>query len=318
MENETLKSLSNASEFFIMTPMVKRLQDTLKQWTWCGLTGGVIVGDSRNGKSKAVKNQSGTMTSRNGEKIPVFRISIGERDIKTIRSVFYRIAHTLGHKIKKNDSADDLALLINIHLADASTTNNTRQVIMIIDEAQKLTIDQLSAFAEIYNDLFEIQTNCTIYFVADENEFPQLAKKLLEDKNKYLRERFFNHVYRFYGLQNIEDVRACLDGYDHFVINEDEGCVATEYYCPVLYQSGWRLTDIAKPLWQIYYEEYKIPLNHVSWNMDQFVRTTNTLLMDYLPRYQEQLNQDITEGIIIRSLEAANIKPSIRQFVSSC
>lgn len=318
MENETIKRLDSASDFFIMTPMVKRLQDTLKQWTWCGLTGGVIVGDSRNGKSKAVKNQSGTMTSRNGEKIPVFRISIGERDVKTIRSVFFRIAHTLGHKIKTRDSADELALLINIHLADAAMINSTRQVIIIIDEAQNLTIEQLSAFAEIYNDLSEIEVNCTIYFIADENEFPTLANKLLKENNKYLRERFFNHVYRFYGLQSIEDVRACLDAYDHFVINKDNGNTAVEYYCPILYQSGWRLADIAKPLWQIYYEEYKIPLNHSSWNMDQFVRTVNTLLMDYLPRYQDQLNQEITEGIIIRSLEAANIKPSIRQFVSSC
>lgn len=318
MTDATIKRLDSASDFFIMTPMIKRVEDTLKQWTWCGLTGGVIVGDSRNGKSKAIKSLSNTITSRNGEKIPVFRISIGDRDIKTIRSVFYRIAHTLGHKVKKSDSADDLALIVNIHLSDASTINNTRQVIMIIDEAQKLTIEQLSAFAEIYNDLAEIDVNCTIYFIADENEFPRLAKQLLKGKNKYLRERFFNHVYRFYGLQNIEDVRACLAGYDHFIINDKNGCSATEYYCPVLYQSGWRLTDIAEPLWQIYYEEYKIPLDHTSWNMDQFVRTTNTLLMDYLPRYQDQLNQDITQGIIIRSLEAANIKPSIEQFVASC
>lgn len=318
MTNETIKRLDNASDFFIMTPMIKTVHATLKQWTWCGLTGGVIVGDSRNGKSMAMKSMSDTITSRNGEKIPVFRISIGRRDVKTIRSVFFRIAHTLGHNVKTRNSADELALLINIHLSDAATINSTRQVIMIIDEAQLLTVEQLSVFAEIYNDLFEIHTNGIFYFIADENEFPPMAKELLENKNKYLRERFFNHVHRFYGLQNVNNVKACLKKYDQFCINEEQNITATEYYCPNLYQSGWRLTDIANPLWQLYYEHYMIPLNHTSWNMSQFVRTTNTLLMDYLPRYQNEITPEITEGIIIRCMEAANIRPSIKQFVASC
>ena len=112
------------------------------------------------------------------------------------------------------------------------------------------------------------------------------------------------------------DTRACLSSYDRFVIDEESRCTATEYYCHKLYNSEWRLADLAEPLWQTYYEEYMIPLNHTSWSMDQFVRTTNTLLMDYMPRYQDQINQDVTQGIIIRSLEAANIKPSIEKFVT--
>jgi len=64
MTNETIKRLDNASDFFIMTPMIKTVYATLKQWTWCGLTGGVIVGDSRNGKSMAMKSMSDTITSR--------------------------------------------------------------------------------------------------------------------------------------------------------------------------------------------------------------------------------------------------------------
>ena len=318
MKKETLKRLENDSDFCILTPMIKRVSDTLKQWIWCGLTGGVIVGDSRNGKSMAIRNLSDTIMSRYGEKIPVFRISIGDRDVKTIRSVFFRIAHTLGQKVKKTDSADELALLVNMHLTDAAMLNGTRQVILIIDEAQKLTLAQFSAFAEIYNDLNDAHTHCKIFFIADENEFPRIAKLLLLPKNKYLRERFFNHIYRFYGLQNVADVRVCLAGYDQFIMDEKNGNTATDYYCPVLYQSGWRLTEIAEPLWQIYTEEYMRPLNHTSWNMDQFVRTVNTLLMDYLPRYQEQLNQEITEGIILRSLEAAKIKSSIEEFAESC
>lgn len=318
MKQEEQNRLDSASQFFIMTPMAKLLHDTLKQWTWCGMTGGVIVGEARNGKSMAIKSLKDIMTSRTGENIPVFRISIGDRDLKTIRSVFKRVAHALGQTVKNSYSADDLAMPIKMHLADAAMMNSTRQVIMIIDEAQLLTIQQISVFAEIYNDLFEIDHNCTIYFIANENQFGKLAKKLIKDENKYLRERFFSHVHHFYGLRSAADVKHCLRQYDQYVLDDHDNHTATEYYCPNLYKTGWRYSKMAKPLWQLYYENYMIPLNHTSWSMSQFVRTANILLMDYLPDYEEQLNQEIIEGLIIQSLDAAGIKPTIQQFADSC
>jgi len=41
MKAEKLIRLDNASEFYIKTPMGKLLHNTLEQWIWCGLTGGV-------------------------------------------------------------------------------------------------------------------------------------------------------------------------------------------------------------------------------------------------------------------------------------
>ena len=318
MENETVKSLSSASEFFIMTPMVKSLHDTIKQWTWCGLTGGVIVGSARNGKTKAIRSLNNSIPSREGENIPVFHITICDRDVKSIRSVHQQFARTLGHQYKKHDTSDDISKPVLMHMSDAAILNQTRQVIVIVDESQYLVEHQLSAFAEIHNDLSNAHINGLFFFVANEDKFGELAKKLLKKENEYLRERFFSHVYRNYGLRNVRDVESCLSEYDRFVVCENNNRTATEYYCPKLYESGWRLSQLALPVWQQYYENYMIPLNHSSWKMSQFIRMTNILLMDYLPKYENELNQDIINALVTRSLEAANIKPSIQQFVSSC
>jgi len=192
---------------------------------------------------------------------------LGDRDYKTIRSVFAKVGISLGFKIKKSHNADDIAFKVKTFLAEASLINETHQVILIVDEAQLLSIEQLSVFAEIYNDLFDLRHNCTIFFVANENRFSPLAKELIKDENTYLRERFFNHVHHFYSLRNAKEVRACLDEYDQFVIRPSDQCKVLEYFCPTLYQSGWRLSKVAVIMWQIYYEQYMIPLKHNSWSM---------------------------------------------------
>lgn len=296
--------------------MVKQLHEVLKQWTWCGLNGGVIVGEARIGKTVAIRSIDNTITSRTGEKIPVFRISMGERDVKTIRSVYCRIARALGQPVHNNKTADDLALVVNMYLSEASLINQSHQVILIIDEAQILTIGQLSVFAEIYNDLFEIHYNCIIYFVANENQFSSMANDLLDDENKYTRERFFDHVHHFYGIRNSEELSVCLERYDEYIIDDFKNMTALEYYCPSLYAKGWRLKNIAVPMWKLYYDNYMSILNHHSWSMSQFVRTTNILLMDYLVKYEYKLNDELVEGLIIRSLEGAAIKPSIEKFIA--
>lgn len=318
MTNEAIKRLDNASQFFIMTPMVKALHDVIKQWTWCGLTGGVIAGGARLGKTEAVMSLKDSIASRKGEKIPVFLITISDRDVKTIRSVHRQFARSLGQHYKKYDSSDVISEPVLMCLSDAAILNETRQVVVIVDEAQYLTVKQLSAFAEIHNDLTKAFINASFIFIANEDKFSALAKALLDKENEYLVERFFSHVYLFYGLRNVHEVECCLSEYDSFVVCETNSCSATQYYCPQLYESGWRLAQLATPIWQQYYEDYMLPLNHSSWKMSQFIRMINILLMDYLPRYENELDQDTINALITRSLEAANIKPSIKQFVASC
>lgn len=315
MHDTTVKRLDNASEFFIMTPMVKALHDTLKQWTWCGLTGGVIVGEARGGKSKSIISLNDAIPSREGGSIPVFKISIGERDKKTVREVHARIARKLGFAVRARDSADDLAFNIKTCLMEVALTNEARQVILIIDEAQFLTFDQLPAFAEIYNDLFDAHFNCIIFFIANADLFVPLAEQILREENTYIRERFFNHIHTFYGVRNVNELKACLRQYDKYIVVPEDKVTATEYYCPHLYRSGWRLAHIALPLWQHYREEYMKPLHHTSWRMSQMIRSVNILLMDYLPQYERHLDEDTLKAIIVRSLEAAAIRPNLRNLV---
>jgi len=137
---------------------------------------------------------------------------------------------------------------------------------------------------------------------------------LLRPINTYIRERFFDEVYHFNGITNAQETAECLSGFDTYLIDERMTVSATEYYCPTLYASGWRLENISEVLWKLYYEHYMKPLMHRSWRMNQFIPVTKILLMDYLSKYETQITDDSLEDMILRSLEAAAIKPSILEY----
>lgn len=296
--------------------MVKRLHQRVIQWTWCGYTGGVIAGPSRCGKSTALRALDNSITTRDGEAIPLFRVTYGERDTRTIRSVFNKVARTLGYKVKTNHRSDDLLEMICLALADASIANRTRQVILVVDEAQILTIQQLSCFAEIYNVLYELRTNIVIIFAANSDQFQPLAEQLLQKKNTYLRERFFSQVYEFHGIQTEQELADCLRGYASYLMDDVDRITAWELYCPHLIKLGWTLDKIAPLYWRLYDELYREPLGQTSWPMSQYVRATNILLMDYLSGMKDPEDTDYLEGCITNSLEAAGIRPSLAKIMA--
>ncbi|MCL7944673.1 ATP-binding protein [Marinobacter sp. ATCH36] len=303
-------SLEDASGFWIPTPMAAALKATLEQWIQCGHTGGVIIGEARLGKTRALKALGKQMTNRSGQPIHLFYMHYGRRDTQTVRAVFAKIAKSLGFDVKRQ-TADALLDCIVTRLGEAALANDTRQVVLIVDEAQLLTTGQLNAFAEIYNDLVNLNINCVVIFIANQDQFAELGRALLLRQNRYLRERFFNNLDYFYGIRSESELAECLAGYDAFYVTEHPRQTVTEYFCPDLAKDGWQLASLAPFYWRQFRERYGTRLGIASWGMAQFVRATNLLVMDYLPYCQEKDDLATQEAAIIKSLEAAGIEPSL-------
>ena len=308
--------LEDASAFWIPTPMARALENRIEAWVRCGHTGGLIIGEARLGKTKAVKALQHRLQNRSGQPIQVLYTHYGLRDVETIRAVFAKVARALDFEVQRK-TADVLLENIVIRLTDAALANDTRQVVLIVDEAQLLTIDQLNAFAEIYNDLVNVHINCSVFFIANQDQFHSLGKALLRAENRYLRERFFNNFDYFFGIRSEGELKDCLHEYDNLIVSESPPLCATEYFCPALYRQGWRLADIAPLYWRHYRERYGIPQGLTSWGMAQFTRATNLLLMDYLPGCADRTNLAMLEACVVKSLEGAGIAPSLVSLVGN-
>lgn len=303
--------IEDASTFFIETPMAEALHTALTQWLWCGSTGALVYGDAREGKSKAISSLKEHLPSRSGQLIPVHTFIYADRDKNTQRDVWVMMAQTFNHKVPLRISANELAGPIKQHLAESAYMNDTRQLLIVVDEAQYLNIGQLNVFAEIFNNLEDIGINCCIVFVVNKNKFKPLAKKLLLDSNKYLRDRFFNTIYHFHGLRSEKEVRDCLAQYDRDTDSHGNTIIPiTQAYFESGYNDGWRMVNAAHLMWTVFCEDYKTRLQLEAWGMHYFIRSVNVLLMDYLPNHDYRDMKKL-EAMIIESIKSTNLEPQL-------
>lgn len=290
--------------------MAQALHERLEQWIQCGHTGGLVLGEARVGKTRAIKSIGGKLTNRSEQPIHLFYTHYGLRDQQTVRAVFAKLAKALGFDVARQ-SSDTLFDWIVMRLSEAAMANDTRQVVLIVDEAQQLTMGQLNAYAEIYNDLFENGINFVVIFVANLDQFEAMRQGLLRRENRYLRERFFVNLEHFYGIRSERDLAACLKSYDQLRVDEPRPQSAVEYFCPALAEAGWHLESLAPIYWRQFRERYGIKLGMSSWGMAQFVRATNLLVMDYLPYCTDKDDWSLQEASVIKSLDGAGIEPSL-------
>lgn len=303
--------IENLSSLYITTPMIENLHQRITQWTWCGAIGGCVIGEARSGKTFAVRSLANYIESRLGEKIPVLKIAYGHRDKKTVRGAFFKIALSLYGKVKKSNTSDDLSEMICEKLLDVASGNRTKQVILLVDEAQFLTIEQFSCFAEIHNMLVELNTNCLFLFVVNEDNFLSIAQQLQLSENSYITERFFTNIYHFYGIRSAQELKVCLEAYEDLIVDKDKPTTLMEKYHPKLHQSGWRLSSISDTYWFYFCERYKNPYKLKSFRMNQFARATNILILDYLPNIGGIGTETLIEAAVIKSLESASIIPDM-------
>jgi hypothetical protein len=300
-------SIFNPLTFFIATPMITQLRQRVCQWLWCGSTGGLILGEPRIGKSRALKILARGLETRAGEPIPVHYFSVPDRDVKTITSVFRNLFLSTGDKLKRGIVTDELVDNLVVFFAESALVNRLRLVVLLVDEMQRLAPKQIAAFAELHDrleDLIGAETNLVVVFVGNDNESDALLKTLQLKQYDHIHGRFFTQDYRFFGVRTKDDLQQCLREYD--TATADEQCSCTAFFLPEPYLAGWRLESLSAALWALYRAEYGQPLKLTSWPMQYFTATVKILLVDYLARYGVDNPTEI-ESMIHHSLAVSGL-----------
>ncbi len=300
----------NQSEFMIKTPMMEELESKLQHWLWNGITGGLIVGNYRVGKTRATQYIANRLKNRSDQLIPVHRLTIHRRDVNTVASIFRNLCLSLNKKISLRARADDMSNDLIHYFGELAMSNDTNQVVLIVDEMHRLNIHQLEAFAELYDRLVELKVNISVFFIGNYTATQDLIKKVLSSENELIRGRFFTDSYIYHGLQSHAEVKKCLKQYDDVKFPLGENQSVTEYFLKVEYDKGWRLNELSHEIWEVFYDNYKSQLKLSSWPMQYFISTLKTLIIDYLPRYGIDDNR-LTYDMIDESIKASGLIPNL-------
>lgn len=300
----------NNSQFFIETLMQKKLQEQITRCLWNGVTGAAVYGSFRIGKTRALRSLCDQFINSLGENIPAKMVSIAPRDVGTVAGVFKNICLSLGFELKKRVTADDMSNLILHHLGELSLSNSTNQVILIVDELQRLNINQFEAFAELYDRLSMIEKNLFVLFAGNQSGSSKMIKSIKKSKRcELIRGRFFTQEFKFYGIRTYEELKQCLSQYDesHY---PDDGPSYTQYLLKGIVKASWRLDSLADLIWSEYQESFNAQLNIESWPMQYFVSMVRILLADFLPRYGVD-DLDINRSLIHEAINLSGLVESL-------
>lgn len=294
---------------FLETPAMKKLSDDVHRMLWTGATGGLITGTPRVGKSTAVQKLATRLYTRGRIPIPGYYVSIPRRDQHTITHVFRQLCYSVDLRVKKHDVADELSDRFVHYVADKAVEKNCEHAVLLVDEMQRLWLEQFDAFAELYDKLELLDIFLTVIFIGNDPECWLLVEKIEGPEYAHIHGRFFTQGFTFQGLTSKEQVKACLSQYDELRFPEN-GPTYTEYFLPKEVKKGWRLKSLSDDIWRVF-SNYKKNYKVESWGMKYFSATINTLLSDFLPRYGiEALDDDMVhECIRISGLIPSLVRP---------
>jgi hypothetical protein len=299
--------LFNCMELRISTSQIEDLHEALTHWLWLGFPGGIVLGQARVGKTTALNMQFGTFKNRQKQIIPCKFATIPKRDRPTIKAVFNCLASALKIKTSIRMTTDVVSDLIKNKLADLSCANDTKTVLLAVDEVQRLSVEQFEAFAELHDDLSIAKINLCIVLIANAAAFSTQIEKIKTEKFEHIRGRFFNHCHFFYGFRNINEVEFALNQLDTIATPGKNNISYTEYFLPDDYKNKFRMSSLSKSIWGVFHENFQLKHNLESWPAKYFFEFVSVFLGDFL--YKHGVNE-ISDEMILNSINATGLLPN--------
>jgi hypothetical protein len=277
------------------------------QWLWTGRIGAVVTGAARIGKTTAVEILSDTLYDRYQRPVPVFIMAVEQLDKPTIKSINWQLCSDAGIRTTKNQTSYQLSTAFVHWLLDETDRCDVAQIVLFIDECQRLTPDQFDAFADLYNKLRVKKRYSLTVFMGNDDETSRLTETMKTKAFAHIRGRFFNERWRYRGLRSIGEVRDCLSQYDQLISPKGSGASLIKELLPEASVSEFRLAHAAPLFWGVF-QNYKQRCRLTEWGMESFAIATNTLLADLLPRYGLE---NLTEEMVEEAVRISGLVPSL-------
>ena len=236
----------NLKEFFISTPMIDELSEAIHKWHVNGGAGGVLLGANRIGKTSAILHIKENIRTRRNKKINCHFTSIAPRDVGTIAGILRQLCYSAALSLTKSTRADIMANDLIHFLGESATNSETpHNLILFIDEMQRLRPKQFEVFAELYDGLMNFGIHLSIFFVGNHTASIQLLDKMKENPQyELIRGRFFLNFHKYYGIRKEIELKACLREIDKNYLFTEENSYIKEYLWSQEVPEDWRLIDI--------------------------------------------------------------------------
>lgn len=246
-------------EYSILTSEVRSAIEVVKKTIANRIPGIIIYGDPRIGKTKAITLIKEALLKEYGESLPIF-IHLMTDHAHTLPVFFRELLLDLGCSNHDKGTGVDKKERAVGFLAEKGLTTSLKKVILFIDEANCLTEKEYNWLIDIDNRLKKVGVNITVILVGTPT-IMDLRSNFVSSRKTQIIGRFMVKAYTFSGIKNIKDLQICLSWYDigdgcEYPVTS--GISYTNFFFPVAFKSGMRLSAEAGTLNKLLKKEYHI------------------------------------------------------------
>ena len=220
----------NSTDFIIKTKAIHELEQQILSWLTTSCCGAIIYGRARIGKTKAMRSIADSIKEKYGENFPVIAWDITDHAI-TEKNFYTSLLMAMGFEdIPRSMTALMLKQKILNALSIAAYETPFRKVVIMLDEAWKLSEKDFSWLMDLYNNLSrkDILLTCFLFGTQELKDFKTELKYLGKDQ---IIGRFMINEFKFYGIKTKEEIMLCLVSFDNMSVRTDEEKII-DYFFP--------------------------------------------------------------------------------------
>ncbi|CAD6514395.1 AAA family ATPase [Paraburkholderia sabiae] len=173
--------------------------------------------------------------------VPVILYNTLNFQATSVRGFFIHFLESLGHAVLSGETGRLRSRVVNF-IIDLARQGGTSIVILMVDEAQMMSADDVGFLKDVFNELQIARVRLLTFMFGEMPQFPHRV----ETWSDSVRARFVGHKTVLRGIRNVKDVERVLHEIDvaTFSVGSDQTWTSTLF--PAACAAGFRLASQAE------------------------------------------------------------------------
>lgn len=239
-------------QYTVPTKSILDLQNKVEEWISMNDCGAIIYGESRAGKTRAIRYIALHLKEKYSTQLPVYTFTATDH-VPTQKTFYASLLASIGHEEPHKGTAVQMRQrLVNRIIVNALDTKY-RRAVLFIDEAYLLSDKEYLWLIDIYNEL-NLQDILFTVFLFGTKELKQQKISYISAGKKQIVLRFMVNEFEFKGITNQREAAICMASVDKpFKPNGwKEDVILSKLFFPLSYQDGLKLSYYAEDLWNAF------------------------------------------------------------------
>lgn len=254
-------------DYVVVTPVVRKVYSLIRDRVYMRTTGTFMYAPPRMGKTTCAK---ATQILLQAEFPHILVMSFSSEPSKQQSALLLDILSADKLATPRTPRYKELQRQLLTHVQSSLAMRDGNQFVLLVDEMQNLSEENLIDLATIHNRLEALGVRMTTIGFA-QLEIMDRRTALLATNQSFLIARFLSEPIPFSGCTSIEDLREILEAYD-FKLRYPVDCdhTYTRFFLPLAYDNGFRLANHSDTIWRNLRAAAKglpadsIPMEHLS------------------------------------------------------